>query len=231
MIMNGKIEDAEKVAKIKIDTWRKTYKNIFPDEYLAKLNLENEIEKYKSNFKNRKIITFVKDEEIIAYCYYGEKKEKNLNSYTGEIFAIYVKSECQERGVGTVLLQEAIKDLSKIHKKIMVWCAKENYRAISFYKRNGLKTIGEEIENIGGKDVEKVALGINLEEEKTYNLKKSANYIENEENIALYTNPDLIFLKNETRDWFKQIINHKEISKIPQKFIDYLIKKDAIEQI
>ena len=37
-----------------------------------------------------------------------EKKENNLNDYTGEIFAIYVKSECQEKGVGTVLLQEAI---------------------------------------------------------------------------------------------------------------------------
>ena len=64
---------------------------------------------------------------------------------------------------------------------------------------------------------------------KKYDLKKSANYIENEKNIAIYTNPDLIFLKDETREWFKQIIKHQEIGKVPQKFIDYLIKKEVIE--
>lgn len=34
----------------------------------------------------------------------------------------------------------------------------------------GLETIGEEVENIGGKDVEKVALGVELTE--TYNSHK-----------------------------------------------------------
>ena len=77
--------------------------------------------------------------------------------------------------------------------------------------------------------MEKVALGINLEKQKIFNLKKSANYIENEDNIAIYTNPDLIFLKDEPRKWFKQIINHENILNIPHKFIEYLIKKEVIE--
>ena len=230
MIRNGKIEDAEKIAKIKIDNWRKTYEKIFPDEYLLNLNLKNEIEKYKNGFKNRKVVVFEKNNEIIAYCYYGDKKDNNICEYSGEIFAIYVKNDCQEKGVGTILLNEALKDLSKIHKKIMLWCAKENYRAISFYKKNNLEIIGYDKENIGGREVEKVALGISFEKEKTYNLKKSANYIENEENIAIYTNPDLIFLKDETKKWFKQIIKHEKNLSIPQKFIQYLIKKEVIEQ-
>ena len=230
MIKKGKLNDAEKKKKIKIDNWRKTYKNIFPDEYLENLNLQNEVQKYKDGFNKRNVITFEKDGEIIAYCYYGNRKEGKLQEYTGEVFAIYVKNNSQEKGVGTLLLQEAITDLKKIHKKIMLWCAKENYRAIKFYKKNGLEIIDEETEKIGGKDVEKVALGIDLEKEKVYDLKKSANYIENEENIALYTNPDLIFLKDEPRNWFKQIINHKNSSDIPQKFIDYLMKKGVIEE-
>lgn len=150
-------------------------------------------------------------------------------------------------------MQYAIKDLAKKSKKIFLWCAKENTRAISFYKKNGFKIIGEEIENIGGKNVEKVALGISLEDEKireyksesdkinekdktetpdknnSYNLKKSANYIENEQSMAIYANPDLIFLKDEPRNWFTQIINHEKISNIPKNFIDYLLKKEIIE--
>ena len=273
MIRNGKEEDAGTIAKIKIDNWRKTYLNIFPDEFLNNLEINNEKDKYLKNLKNRNVIIYEKEEEPIAYCYYGKRNNTDFQDYGGEVFALYVKNDCQEHGIGTKLLQYAIKDLSKQYKKILLWCAKENYRAISFYKKNGLSIIGEETENIGGKDVEKVALGIsiNWEENKDeqenlkdrsshliklnkiieenakavndengveilnnvnlYELKRTANYIENEENVAIYANPDLIFFKNEPRKWFKQIINCEKISNIPQKFINYLIKKDVIKTL
>ena len=146
--------------------------------------------------------------------------------------------------------KEAIRHLSYEHSHILLWCAKKNTRAISFYQKNGLAILGEEVEKIGGKNVEKVALGIstgsteedvycNKQEKKAkkeenlkkeYCLRKSANYIENNENIAIYTNPDLIFLKGEPRAWFKQIIGHGELSKVPQKFINYLMQKEVIEE-
>ena len=73
-----------------------------------------------------------------------------------------MKNECQKNGIGSTLLKYAIDELFKNYKKILLWCVKENTRAISFYKKNGLEIIGEDIENIGGKNVEKVALGISL---------------------------------------------------------------------
>ena len=251
MIRNGIKEDAGKIARLKIDNWRKTYSKIFPEDFLNNLDLTKEKEKYLNNLKNKNVIIYEKAEEPIAYCYYGENAK--FKDYEGEVFALYVENNCQEHGVGTKLLQYAIKDLAKKSKKIFLWCAKENTRAISFYKKNGFKIIGEEIENIGGKNVEKVALGISLEDEKireyksesdkinekdktetpdknnSYNLKKSANYIENEQSMAIYANPDLIFLKDEPRNWFMQIINHEKISNIPKNFIDYLLKKEIIE--
>ena len=92
---------------------------------------------------------YEKDGEVIAYCYYGKRNDLSYKEYEGEVFALYVKNECQQKGIGTALLQEAMKALSNEHKKIMLWCAKENYKAISFYKKNGLKIIGEDLENIG----------------------------------------------------------------------------------
>lgn len=230
MIRQGKKEDAHKIAKIKIDNWRRTYQNIFPDDFLEKLELNHETKKYLNNLENRNVIVY-ETEEPIAYCYYGNRTEKIFPEYKAEVFALYVKNDCQEHGVGTKLLQDAIKDLAKEHNKILLWCAKENTRAISFYQKNGLEIIGEDVENIGGKDVEKVALGISIEKEKptSYQLKKSANYIEKEDSIAIYTNPDLIFLKEEPRNWFKRIIHHEEILDIPQKFVNYLLKKEVIE--
>ena len=229
MIRNGREDDAKKIARIKIDNWRKTYLNIFPDELLENLEINNETEKCLGNLEKRNVIVYEKDGEVIGYCYYGERKDKSYEEYSGEVFALYVKNDCQEHGIGSSLLKEAINELSKEHKKILLWCAKENYRAIAFYKKNGLETIGEEVENIGGKDVEKVALGVDLAKERTYNLKKSANYIEKDNSTAIYANPDLIVLKDEPRKWFNQIIRHEDIANIPQKFVSYLIKKEIIE--
>lgn len=265
MIRNVETNDAEKIAQIKIETWRKTYLNIFPDELLKNLELNSEIQKCLDNIKNRNVIVYEKNGEVIAYCYYGKRNDTNYKEYGGEVFALYVKNDCQEHGVGTKLLNFAIKDLFTKYKKVLLWCAKENTRAISFYKKNGLEIIGEEVENIAGKDVEKVALGISLNEKSAdsvevksknksaekyseleenkrevenimnnknlYKLKKSANYIENDENIAVYTNPDLIFLKDETKMWFKEIINNKNNDSIPQKFINYLLEKEVIEAV
>ena len=229
MIRDGIKEDSEKIARLKIDNWRKTYSKIFPEDFLNNLSLTKEKEKYLNNLKNKNVIIYEKEKEPIAYCYYGENAK--YKDYQGEVFALYVKNNCQECGIGTKLLQYAIKDLANKSNKIFLWCAKENTRAISFYQKNGFKIIGEEIENIGGKNVEKVALGISLEgKENSYNLKKSANYIENEQYMAIYANPDLIFLKDEPRNWFMQIINHKKIIDIPKKFIDYLLKKEIIEK-
>lgn len=229
MIRNGETNDAKKIAKIKIDNWRKTYLNIFPDELLKNLEIDIETKKCINNLNNKNVIVYEKDGEVIAYCYYGKRNNLSYKEYEGEVFALYVKNECQEHGVGTKLLNYAIKDLFKKYKKVLLWCAKENTRAISFYEKNGLVKLGEEIENIGGKNVEKVALGISLEEEHLYKIKKSANYIENDENVAIYTNPNLIFLKDKTKKWFKEIVNGQKDSSIPQKFIDYLLAKEVIE--
>ena len=142
MIRDGIKEDAEKIAKIKIDNWRKTYSKIFPEDFLNNLDVTKEKEKYLNNLKNKNIIIYEKEEKPIAYCYYGKSENTKFKDYEGEVFALYVENNCQEHGVGTKLLQYAIKDLAKKSKKIFLWCAKENTRAISFYKKNGFKIIG-----------------------------------------------------------------------------------------
>ena len=116
MIRKGHINDALEIGNIKINTWRKTYFNIFPDEFLDKLNIETEEQKYIKSYPNRKVKVYEKDGQIIAYCYYGNRKEEILPDYTGEVFALYVKNDCQDKGVGTKLLKDAINDLSKENK-------------------------------------------------------------------------------------------------------------------
>ena len=51
MIRNGIKEDAGKIARLKIDNWRKTYSKIFPEDFLNNLDLTKEKEKYLNNLK------------------------------------------------------------------------------------------------------------------------------------------------------------------------------------
>ena len=51
MIRDGMKEDSEKIARLKIDNWRKTYSKIFPEDFLNNLSLTKEKEKYLNNLK------------------------------------------------------------------------------------------------------------------------------------------------------------------------------------
>ena len=53
MIRKGNARDAETIASIKIDTWRKTYLNIFPDSILDNLDVKQETQRYLQNLKDR----------------------------------------------------------------------------------------------------------------------------------------------------------------------------------
>ena len=50
--------------------------------------------------------------------------------------SIYIKD--RNRGIGTALFKETVKELlSKNKKTMIIWCLKENKNAINFYKKLG----------------------------------------------------------------------------------------------
>ena len=55
------------------------------------------------------------------------------------------------------------------------------------------------------------------------------SYKEKNNIIALYSNFNLLFFKNETVKWLENIISGKNTTEIPISFYKYLIKKEVIE--
>ena len=78
MIRNGSTTDAETIANIKIDTWRKTYLNIFPDSLLNNLDVKQETQKYLQNLKDRQVLVYEEAGRIIGYCYFGERRQEKF---------------------------------------------------------------------------------------------------------------------------------------------------------
>ena len=130
------IEDQSQMAKIKIDVWRETYKNIIDDEYLNNLDLKKQTQKYFRSFDEYKdrVLVAVKNKEILGYSCFDAKT--NSVKYDSELVSIYIKD--RNRGIGTALFNETVKELlSKNKKTMIIWCLKENKNAINFYKKLG----------------------------------------------------------------------------------------------
>ena len=166
MIRDGKIKDAEQIANIKIENYKKTYANIFSDEFLSNMNIEEEKEKYINGLKNRKVLVYYDDDKILGYIYYGKRKNHKeiLPTYDGEIYAIYVNINFKNKGIGTQLIKSALNDLIKECKKIILWCMSDNHESIEFYKKRSFKEVDKVKVNIGGNYLYESALTFDFQE-------------------------------------------------------------------
>ena len=149
----NRIEDQEGMARIKVDCWQDTYKNIIDQSYLDSLNYEIQTNKYIDSFDEYKNMVLVdedvNDHKIIGYSCFST----DANEYAdAELISLYIDTKYARRGVGTSLLRETIKELKKYNKKtMMLWCIKENKNAIKFYEKMGGIKVFDKMAKIGNK--------------------------------------------------------------------------------
>jgi GNAT superfamily N-acetyltransferase len=86
---------------------------------------------------------------------FGEK----LDEYDAELYAIYLLRERQRQGIGRTLglaLASALQTSG--FTSMIVWVLEQN-PSVSFYERLGAVQIARKIINIGGADLQELALG------------------------------------------------------------------------
>ena len=85
------------------------------------------------------------DGELAGYLKINEcPAQTDINDIQSlEIERVYVAKEFQGKGLGSVLMNQAI-DIANMREKLYVWLGvwEKNIRAILFYKRNGFFEIG-----------------------------------------------------------------------------------------
>lgn len=138
--------DAESIAMINISSWQKTYKDIFPSDFLNglsdKKNLDNVIIRMEENIKsNNSYLVAETNNQIVGFCKMGPSTKENYKN-CGEIMALYVKNETIKKGIGKQLFLEANKLLKEVYEYNVVSCIKEN-SSNEFYKKVGCKFLEE----------------------------------------------------------------------------------------
>lgn len=157
------LNDIEGIAKVHLESWKTTYKNIISDSYLSNITLEGRIRNWTwvfNNSNNGEVIYVLEDEnnQIIGFLSGGKSRESNLE-YEAELYAIYLLKDAQSKGYGRLLVNRFIEELKLTkYESMMLWVLKEN-PAINFYKKLGGEYITEKEIQIGEDRLIEIALG------------------------------------------------------------------------
>lgn len=159
-IRRAAIGDALSISRVRVESWKTTYRTIVPDGFLDAMDFAAGAEQWAERIRGAQgTILVAEDASGIFGFATGGKLRDPIESYDGELYAIYLLREQQKRGAGRRLVEEIVKDLRASElKSMIVWVLAQN-PAVEFYKRLGAIPVSEKNIEIGGRSLLDLALG------------------------------------------------------------------------
>ena len=134
--------DAADIAKVHIDSWKTTYRGIVPDAYIDKLSFDDRLNQWEKALKAGQLVVVAENEEgaVVGFAN-GGKERSGHPMYTGELYALYILKAYQRQGIGSLLVREVMKGLSRegLHS-MLIWVLEDN-PATFFYRYMGGKEV------------------------------------------------------------------------------------------
>ena len=159
-ISKASIEDSKQIIEISLNSWKDTYKKVFPLDFLN--SLDSKKEEAINNCKNsiNSFFVYKKNGKVIGFSKIGINRKDYSNEY-GEIYEIYVDYSYRNNGVGEKLLKYSLNELKGKYKKCLISTLVQN-KANDFYLKNGGKLIGKTKFNLLGKEYDENLYEFNL---------------------------------------------------------------------
>ena len=160
IIRAAEMDDAEALAKVHVDSWRTTYRDIVPQAYLDSLCYEQRSARWRDilsrNAAQETNVVACVDGQVVGFYGTGPNRSSEVDC-EGELYALYLIESQQGRGYGRKLFEHALAQLQHDgFTSVLVWVLKDN-PACGFYEAMKAKPISEKFDRIGGKDLLEVA--------------------------------------------------------------------------
>lgn len=130
--------DIKRVTEIFLESWRRTYSELLPKEYLASLTNEQLHKKWSDYIKKENYGIFValsEEEEVVAFIAYSVFEDIENCLY---LSSLHVDLNCQGKGIGKELIVEVAKfGVDNGYLSMVVDIIKGNERAENVYKHLG----------------------------------------------------------------------------------------------
>ncbi|WP_141524473.1 GNAT family N-acetyltransferase [Bacillus cereus group sp. BfR-BA-01352] len=132
-------DDIPCIAKVHADSWKTTYKGIFPDEFLENITYEKREKQWENIFQQEdnhqfRFVAEKLDGTIIGFIDGGAERTGTYNC-DGELYAIYLLQEYQGMKIGQKLLQALLSEcINNDMRSLLVWVVTNN-PSKNFYEK------------------------------------------------------------------------------------------------
>lgn len=159
-IRKATLSDARDIAKVQVDSWRTTYKDIVPANYLSQMSVEEREKVWHDMLPNHDVfVAETTNGEIVGFASGGKERSGQYPPYEGELYVIYILEEHQREGLGKKLVKPIVQSLVRENIHYMIVMVLEQNPSKHFYESLGAKRIGKEEVSIGGKNVMELVYG------------------------------------------------------------------------
>jgi GNAT superfamily N-acetyltransferase len=157
------VEDAPAIAQVHVDSWRTTYKGIFPESLLDGLSVSDRTRSWDEILTRppARLVTLVACDDagrVVGFICGGAERTGQLGC-DGELQAMYLLEDVQRQGLGTLMIRRFARELrSTGFDSMAVWVLDRN-PSRKFYEALGAKLITEQQIERGGQSYVEVAYG------------------------------------------------------------------------
>jgi 3-deoxy-manno-octulosonate cytidylyltransferase (CMP-KDO synthetase) len=157
-------DDIPKVARVHIESWKRSFDEIAPKEFLDGMSVEKRIQAFSERFENEEsfYMMFVaenKDKEIIGFADFGESRGKD--GYDSELYAIYFLPGFQRKGIGSHLFRMCQLRMAASGSNSMCLDSLEVSPYRGFYEKLGGEIVGDGSHDLAGREFKTVLYGWN----------------------------------------------------------------------
>lgn len=162
-IRPANVRDAAAIARVRIDSWRATYRGIIPDAYLAGMNEDESAagwERILSAGPNTaSVFVAESDGEVIGFAAGNMLREPRYD-LDAELSAVYLRPAFQRAGIGRRLVQEVAR-AQRAHGAtgLIVWVIARNKIGRAFYESLGGELLVEQPFQWDGMDLVEAGFG------------------------------------------------------------------------
>lgn len=160
IVREAKVSDAAGIAFVHVESWKTTYQNILPKEFLTNLSYKSREQFWETSIPKGNVFVAENDEgKIVGFASGGNERSGSYEGYKGELTSIYILKEYQGIGIGKQLMKSIIKGIEKLGINTMLVLVLEDNNSKLFYEALGGKKIDEIEVEIAGKLLNELVYG------------------------------------------------------------------------
>ncbi len=153
--------DEETLARVYVDTWKRTYRGLLRQSFLDALNYQDTTIQWVRTLEHQDTTVFLAQDEtqhVTGFVTAG-REGTGRAGFSAEVYTLYVLPSAQRCGAGRRLLRAAADSLSSGgHRSLIIWVLDGN-PAAGFYRRMGGVQVACKSTQLAGDTYGEIAFG------------------------------------------------------------------------